>query len=552
MDLARILETNFTSGATAFRLVSADGVHVEPCNHRRLLCVEPDALRHLAREAFRDISFLLRTPQLEQWAAILDDPASSDNDRFVAAALLRNAAISAEGVLPLCQDTGTATVVACKGEAMFTGVDDALHLEVGIREAYAGCNLRFSQVAPRSMFEEQNTRSNLPAQIEVYAAPGRQYRFLFVAKGGGSSNKTLLFQETKALLNENTLAQFLREKVRALGVAACPPYHLGLVVGGTSPELNLKLLKLATAGALDHLPRAGDGAGQPYRDAAWEARLVEIAAGTGLGAQFGGRHLALDARVIRCARHAGSCPVSLGVSCSAHRNALAYIDEQGVFREQLDANPARFLPRALEVLDRRIGAPATARIALDRPRAEILAQLSRCPPGTLVLLSGPLVVARDAAHARFYELLQAGRPLPEYLARHPVYYAGPAPTPAGRVIGSFGPTTAQRMDVYLPEFMARGFSLVTLAKGPRAASVTAACREYGGFYLGTIGGAAALIGQEHVVRDEVLDYADLGMEAVRRIEVRDLPAFILVDDQGKQLTPCAALLAGCGRNPGPA
>lgn len=536
MNLDHLLAPNFEPGQTAFRLVTTEGVRRETCGGRTLLRVEPAALQQLAREALADINFLLRTKHLEQWAAMLDDPAASENDRFVAAALLKNAAIAAEGFLPSCQDTGTATVIGCKGEAVFTGADDAAVLEAGIRETYAGRNLRYSQAAPLSMFEEQNTRSNLPAQIELYAAPGDQYRFLFVAKGGGSSNKTMLFQETKALLNESSLTQFLREKVRALGVAACPPYHLGLVIGGTSPEMNLKLLKLATAGALEHLPRQADGKGGPFRDEAWEKRLVEIAAETGLGAQFGGRHLALDARVIRCARHAGSCPVSLGVSCSAHRNAFARISPDGVFLEQLDTNPGRFLPRALAVLEGRLGASATGRIQLDRPMPEILAQLARCSAGKLVLLSGPLIVARDAAHARFYELLKAGRPLPDYLARHPIYYAGPARTPNGRVIGSFGPTTAQRMDVYLPEFMARGLSMVTLAKGNRAPSVTAACREHRGFYLGTIGGAAALIAQENIVREEVLDYADLGMEAVRRIEVRDLPAFILVDDQGNQLT----------------
>ena len=536
MDLARILDTNFQPGRTTFRQVARDGVHVETCAGRNVVHVDPAALQRLAREALHDINFLLRTHQLEQWAGILDDPAASDNDRFVAAALLKNAAIAAEGILPTCQDTGTATVVACKGEEVATGADDAESLESGIREAYAGCNLRFSQVAPLSMFEERNTRSNLPAQIDIHAAKGSQYRFLFIAKGGGSSNKTALFQETKALLNEPSLTKFLREKIRALGVAACPPYHLGLIVGGTSPELNLKLLKLATAGALDHLPRSGDGSGFPYRDETWEARLVEIAAETGLGAQFGGRHLALDARVIRCARHAGSCPVSLGVSCSAHRNALAYINPDGIFLEQLDANPARFLHRALDVLQRRIGSAATGHIRLDRPMTEILGQLSRYRAGSLVLLSGPMIVARDVAHARFYQLLKSGGPVPEYLARHPIYYAGPAQTPAGHVIGSFGPTTAQRMDVYLPEFMARGLSLVTLAKGNRAPSVTTACRDHGGFYLGTIGGAAAMIAQEHVVRDEVVDYAELGMEAVRRIEVRDLPAFIIVDDQGNQAT----------------
>lgn len=535
MDLAGILNGSFETGRTTFRLIAREGVRVETRAGRSVLHIEPAALRRLAREAFRDISFLLRTHQLECWEAILDDPAAADNERFVAAALLKNAAIAAEGWLPMCQDTGTATVVACKGEGVVTGADDVQELEAGIREAYADSHLRFSQVAPLAMFEERNTGSNLPAQIDIHATAGSQYRFLFVAKGGGSSNKTALFQETKALLNEHSLTAFLREKVEALGVAACPPYHLGLVVGGSSPELNLKLLKLATAGALDHLPRTADGTGQPYRDEAWEARLVQIAAETGLGAQFGGRHLALDARVIRCARHAGSCPVSLGVSCSAHRNALAYVGPEGIFVEQLDSDPARFLPRALETLDRMTGSPAGHRIHLDRPMEEIRDQLSRCPVGAMVLLSGPLIVARDVAHARFYELLKTDQPLPEYLSRHPIYYAGPAETPPGHVIGSFGPTTAQRMDVYLPEFMARGLSLVTLAKGNRAPSVTAACQSHGGFYLGTIGGAAALIAREHIVESEVVDHADLGMEAVRRIEVRDLPAFLLIDDQGDHL-----------------
>jgi fumarate hydratase class I len=473
MELAKIFNQNFTSEKTAFRKIQCDGTRVESYNNRKVLRIEPKTLRLLASEAFRDINFLLRTSHLEGWAGVLENPAASANDRFVAATLLKNAALSAEGVLPLCQDTGTATVVAFKGESVFTGGDDAVELESGIRETYAGRNLRFSQTAPLSMFEERNTGNNLPAQIDIYSASGEEYQFLFVAKGGGSSNKTSLFQETKALLNEESFAQFLQEKVRALGVAACPPYHLGLVVGGTSPEFNLKMLKLATAGALDHLPEESDGGGTPYRDRLWERRLVEIAAETGLGAQFGGKYLAFTARVIRCARHGGSCPVSLGVSCSAHRNALAKISADGIFLEQFDGDPARFLPRAIETL-RQVEAASPAAIDLDQPMREVCQSLSHYASGTMVLLNGTMIVARDAAHARFYQLLKEGRPLPEYLLRHPIYYAGPAETPPGHVIGSFGPTTAQRMDGYLPDFMARGASFITLAKGNRSAAVTEA------------------------------------------------------------------------------
>ncbi len=533
MDLAHIFQKNF-AGKTAFRRIECDGVRRESCAGRNVLRIEPDVLRQLAREAFYDVSFFLRTSQLESWAGVLDDPAASANDRFVVAALLKNAALSAEGILPLCQDTGTATIVGFKGESVFTGGDDAAELAAGIRETYATRFLRFSQTAPLSMFEERNTGDNLPAQIDIYAASGDEYQFLFLAKGGGSSNKTSLFQETKALLNEESFTIFLREKIKALGVAACPPYHLGLVVGGTSPELNLKLLKLATAGALDHLPGDAEGSGEPYRDRTWERRLLEIAAQTGLGAQFGGKYLALSARVIRCARHGGSCPISLGVSCSAHRNALARINADGVFLEEFDHNPARFLPQALAVLQRAAGAAAAA-IDLDRPIGEVCRLLSHYRPGALVLLSGTMIVARDAAHARFNALLQEGRPLPEYLLRHPIYYAGPAETPPGHVIGSFGPTTAQRMDGYLAEFMARGASLITLAKGNRSATVTEACRAHGGFYLGTIGGAAALLAKENILASEVLDYPDLGMEAVRRIRVKNLPAFVIVDDKGNNL-----------------
>jgi fumarate hydratase, class I len=533
MNLANLFDKSFTSGKTAFRQIDG-GVRVVTHGNRNILHIEPQALRQLALEAFGDINFLLRTSHLEAWETMLDDPVASMNDRFVAATLLKNAALSAEGVLPLCQDTGTATVIAFKGESVFTGADDAIILEAGIKEAYTTRHLRFSQSAPLSMFEERNTGDNLPAQIDIYAVPGGEYQFLFVAKGGGSSNKTSLFQETKALLNEDSFTRFLKDKIKALGVAACPPYHLGLVVGGTSPEFNLKMLKLATAGALDNLPDEADGNGEPYRDRYWEKRLLEIAAETGLGAQFGGKYLAISARVIRCARHGGSCPVSLGVSCSAHRNALARITADGLFLEQFDRNPARFLPKALEVLQQTKGTAPVA-IDLDRPIRDVCRSLSRYTSGTMVLLSGTMIVARDAAHARFFQLIKEGRPLPDYLLHHPIYYAGPAETPPGYVIGSFGPTTAQRMDGYLPEFMAHEASLITLAKGNRSPIVTEACRTHGGFYLGTIGGAAALLAIENIVESEVLDYADLGMEAVRRIKVKNLPAFIIVDDKGNNL-----------------
>jgi fumarate hydratase class I len=534
MDLASLFGKNFTSANASFRRIDVEGISLESHGSRKILHIEPTVLRRLAAEAFCDINFLLRTHHLEGWAAALDDPSSSANDRYVCAALLKNAALAAEGILPLCQDTGTATVVGLKGESVFTGVDDAAELTCGIQETYATRNLRFSQFAPTSMFDERNSGDNLPAQIDLYATTGGEYQFLFVAKGGGSSNKTSLFQETKALLNEESFAKFLKEKVKALGVAACPPYHLGLVVGGTSPEFSLKMLKLATAGALDHLPEKAEGDGQPYRDRVWEQRLLEIAAETGLGAQFGGKYLALSARVIRCARHGGSCPVSLGVSCSAHRNAIARIGADGLFLEAFDKNPARFLPKALGILQQSEGTSSPS-IDLDRPMQEVCRTLSQYASGTLVLLDGTMIVARDAAHARFYQLLKENLPLPEYLKRHPIYYAGPAETPPGYVIGSFGPTTAQRMDGYLAEFMSHGASLITLAKGNRSAAVTEACRAHGGFYLGTIGGAAAILAKENIVQSEILYYPDLGMESVRRIRVKNLPAFIIVDDKGGNL-----------------
>ena len=533
MNLPALFKTNFDSGKFPLRRLDCRGISVENAGGRKILRIDPSVLSLLARESFQDVAFLLRTHHLESWAAILDDAEASPNDRFVAAVLLKNAALAAEGVLPLCQDTGTATIIGCKGELVYTGSDDFAALESGIRETYATRHLRFSQNAPLSMFEECNTGDNTPAQIDLFTGPGDEYQFLCVAKGGGSSNKTALFQETKALLNEEAFTQFLREKIKAIGVAACPPYFLGVVVGGTSPEYNLKMLKLATVGALDVLPQQPRG-NEPYRDVVWEQKLLEIAAETGLGAQFGGKYLALSARVIRCARHGGSCPVSLGVSCSAHRNIFSKITADGVFLEDLDRNPARFLPKALEML-KNSAVGETPVVDLDLPMNDICQTLSKLTIGTMVLVSGTMIVARDAAHARLHQLLKDGRPLPDYFLRHPIYYAGPAKTPPGHVIGSFGPTTAQRMDGYIAEFMSHGASRITLAKGNRSPVVTEACRTYGGFYLGTIGGAAALLAKENIVADEVIDYPDLGMEAVRRIRVEKMPAFILVDDKGHRL-----------------
>jgi len=557
VTLAQLLDPNFAPAAVRFRPVARGDLRAEGARSGARgggavapgtgpLGIEASVLRRLSFEAFRDVNFLFRTSHLEAWAAMLDDPAASDNDRFVAAALLANAAIAAEGVLPSCQDTGTATVIGLKGEGVVVGADDEAAITEGVREAYARCNLRFSQVAPVSLFDDRPTGTNLPAQIDLHAAAldgpgGREYRLLFVAKGGGSANKTAFSQENRTLLEDAAFEAFLRRRVAALGVAGCPPYHLAVVVGGTSAERNLEILKLATAGALDHLPDVASAAGRDvraepgamFRDRAWEARLLSIARRTGLGAQFGGAFLALDARIIRLPRHAASLPVSVGVSCSAHRNILARIDADGAWLEDLDREPARFLPRAAAVLERATG--GARRIDLGVPMREVLRQLSDLPPGTLVLLDGPMVVARDAAHARFARTLRDTGSLPGYLRDHVVYYAGPAQTPPGHVIGSFGPTTAQRMDPYVDAFMRAGASLVMLAKGNRSREVAAACRAYGGFSLGTIGGAAALIARNHVTRDEVIDFADLGMESVRLIEVRALPAFVVIDDRGAGL-----------------
>lgn len=495
---------------------------------REVLVVPPGALTRLAAEAFREIAFFYRPRHLRQVAAILEDPEASANDRTVATALLRNAVVSARGELPMCQDTGTATVIAWKGERVWTGGGDERALAAGVLETYRRENLRYSQVVATSMFEERNSGTNLPAQIDLYATDGDAYEFLFLAKGGGSANKTFLFQETKALLNRKALEAFVEQKMKAIGTAACPPYHLVFVIGGTSAEACLKTVKLATAGALDELPTSGDGTGRAFRDPELEARALEIARSIGIGAQFGGKYFALDVRVVRLPRHGASCPVGMGVSCSADRHAFARIDRNGLWLEELEHDPIRYLPEPLRTRRERDGVPIDLRL----PMSEILAELSKHPVGTPLLLSGPMLVARDAAHARWRERIEQGQLLPEYLLAHPIYYAGPAKAPPGRPSGSFGPTTAGRMDGYVELLQSRGASLVMLAKGNRSRIVAESCKRHGGFYLGSIGGPAALLASESIRKVEVLDYPDLGMEAVHRIEVENFPAFILVDDKG--------------------
>lgn len=516
---------------TKYRKLTSDHVQEVRCRGEKFLRVEPEALRLLAREAFSLVNFYFRTSHLENLAAILDDPEASKNDRFVAASLLKNAVISAEGLLPLCQDTGTANIIGYKGERVLTGAEDARYLSRGVFEAYTGLNLRASQNAPLSILEEKNTGNNLPAQVEIFSTGGSEYHFYFMAKGGGSSNKTALYQENKSLLrDEQTLLDFLREKIKAIGVAACPPYRLVVVIGGLSPEMNVKTVKLASAGFLDNLVTRPTGLPHGYRDLEWEKKVLRIARETGLGAQFGGVALAMEARVIRLPRHGGSLPVGLGVSCNADRNLKAKINRYGIFVEELDRNPARFLKKidALKLEE----APA---INLDQPIDSLVEELSRYPVGTRLRLSGTLIVARDMAHLRLKKMLDEGKPLPDYFKNHPVYYAGPARTPEGLRTGSFGPTSAQRMDNYVEEFMKAGASRVMLAKGNRSDKVAEACRKYRGFYLGTIGGAAALVAREHIVSSELVDFADLGMEAIRKIVVRDLPAFIIFDSRGNKL-----------------
>ena len=511
---------------TPYRLLTTEGISVVSGAGRDFLQVSGDALSLLAKTAMRDIAHLLRPAHLAQLRRILDDPESSPNDRFVALDLLKNANIAAGGVLPMCQDTGTAIVMGKRGMSVLTDGHDEEHLSRGIYDAYTTLNLRYSQLAPLTMWEEKNTGNNLPAQIELYASAYDCYEFLFMAKGGGSANKSYLYQETKAVLNQAAMMRFLEEKIRSLGTAACPPYHLAIVVGGTSAEFALKTAKYASAKYLDNLPTSGSPTGQGFRDLDLELQVHELTARLGIGAQFGGKYFCHDVRVVRLPRHGASCPVAIAVSCSADRQARGRIDARGVWLEQLETDPAHYLPEVEEI------AGDVVQIDLSRPMAEIRSVLSTLPVKTRLSLTGPLVVARDIAHAKIAELLEAGQPMPSYLKDMAVYYAGPAKTPKGMASGSFGPTTAGRMDSYVDRFQAAGGSLVMLAKGNRSKQVTDACQKHGGFYLGSIGGAAARLAQDCIKKVEVLEYPELGMEAVWRIEVEDFPAFVVVDDKG--------------------
>ncbi len=513
---------------TDYRLISTEGISTFSTSEGTFLKVEPSAITTLTEHAMRDIAHLLRASHLQQLANILADPEASDNDRFVALDLLKNASIAAGGVLPMCQDTGTAIVKAKKGQFVFTGGADDEAISRGIYNTYQTSNLRYSQLAPLSMFEEVNTDNNLPAEIKISAVSGNEYKFLFIAKGGGSANKSYLFQETKALLNEKTLLPWLFEKMKTLGTAACPPYHLAVVIGGTSAEFAVETAKLASTKYLDSLPTSGSATGHAFRDIELEAKVLQLAQQTGIGAQFGGKYFCHDVRVIRLPRHGASCPVAMAVSCSADRQALGKITEKGIFLEVLETDPARFLP---DVTEDQLTSEVVS-IDLNKPMAEIRDTLSQYPVKTRVMLTGPMVVARDIAHAKLKERLDSGKGLPQYMKDHCVYYAGPAKTPEGFASGSFGPTTAGRMDSYVGEFQAAGGSFVMLAKGNRSRQVTDACKTYGGFYLGSIGGPAARLAQDCITKVEVLEYAELGMEAVWKIEVQNFPAFIVVDDKG--------------------
>ena len=495
---------------------------------KSVLKVTPEGLTILANTAMRDVSFLLRPDHNEQVAKILSDPDASDNDRGVAMAFLRNAEIAANFELPLCQDTGTATVIGKKGQQVWTGCNDAEMISKGVFKTYTEENLRYSQTVALDMYKEKNTGTNLPAQIDLYAEEGDAYKFLFIAKGGGSANKTMLYQETKALLNPEKLESFLIQKMKTIGTAACPPYHLAFVIGGTSADACMKTVKLATARYLDELPTEGNEHGQAFRDVALEAKLLEAAQKLGIGAQFGGKYFAHDVRVIRLPRHGASCPVGMAVSCSADRNIKAKITKDGLFIEQLDRNPGRLIPEKYKTGKHSNG----TKINLDRPMAEVLADLSKLEVGSPLLLEGTIVVGRDIAHAKFKEILDSGKPLPDYLKKHPIYYAGPAKTPEGKPSGSFGPTTAGRMDSYVGLLQENGGSMVMIAKGNRSQQVTDACAKNGGFYLGSIGGPAAILAEENIKKVECIDFPELGMEAVWKIEVVDFPAFILVDDKG--------------------
>jgi fumarate hydratase class I len=511
---------------TPYRLLTKDGVSTFEVKGKRFVSVERDVLSMLTSTAMRDIAHLLRSSHLQQLRNILDDKEASDNDRFVALELLKNANIAAGGILPGCQDTGTAIVMGKKGQYVFTGGGDEEAIAKGVFDTYQTANLRYSQLAPLTMFDEKNTGNNLPAQIELYATDDDEYHFMFMAKGGGSANKSLLFQETKALLNEKSLTSFFEQNLKKLGTAACPPYHLAVVIGGFSAEYTLKTAKLASARWLDTLPTTGNNLGRAFRDLEWEQKILKLAQKTGIGAQFGGKYFCHDVRVIRLPRHGASCPVAMAVSCSADRQAFAKITHEGVFLEELERDPARFLPDYTDL------GGDVVKIDLSRPMSEIRQTLSKYPVTTRLSLTGPLVVARDIAHAKIKERLDRGEGLPQYLKDHAVYYAGPAKTPEGYASGSFGPTTAGRMDAYVDEFQKNGGSFVMLAKGNRSPAVTHACKQYGGFYLGSIGGPAAILAKNNIKKVEVLEYPELGMEAVWKIDVVDFPAFIVVDDKG--------------------
>ena len=522
-------ETVYQTGKdqTKYRLISKDGVRVENWNGKEILVVEPSALEKLAEEAFVDTSHLLRSAHLEKLERILKDPESSQNDIFVAMDLLKNAIIAAQMEFPSCQDTGTAIVIGKKGQNVFTGAHDQEALSKGIFNTYQKKNLRFSQLAPLSFFEEKNTGTNLPAQIDLYADTGSEYKFLFLAKGGGSANKSYLHQKTKAVLNPKSFEKFVREALNSLGTAACPPYHLALVVGGTSAEENLKMVKYASAGYLDELPTSGSEGGRAFRDLELEKQVEQWARETGIGAQFGGKYFLHDARVIRLPRHGASCPVGIGVSCSADRNIKGKITKDGIFLEELERHPEQYLPTNFKDQSAEV-----VRIDLNQPMSETLKKLSQLKVSSRVMLTGPMIVARDIAHAKLKEKLDNGQGVPDYFKQFAVYYAGPAKTPTGHPSGSFGPTTSERMDPYVGDFQAQGASMVMLGKGNRNPSVTEACGKYGGFYLGSIGGPAARLGKDCITKVEVLDFPELGMEAIWKIEVKDFPAFVIIDDKG--------------------
>ena len=511
---------------TRYRRLTGDYLQTDTFDGRPIIRVDAHGLETLAEAAFTDVAFLYRTAHLKQLARIVNDPESSDNDRFVAEEMLKNAVISAERVFPMCQDTGTAIIIGKKGQGVWTGVNDEAALAKGVFNAYTQNFLRYSQLAPLSMYEETNTGCNLPAQIELYATGGGIYEFLFIAKGGGSANKTFLFQENRSVLDPPVLETFLTKKMKAIGTAGCPPYHLAVVIGGTSAEAVLKTVKLLSAGYLDGLPTSGNALGHAFRDPELEGRLLEISRTIGIGAQFGGKYFCHDARVVRMPRHGASCPIGIGISCSADRHIRGKITADGIFLEQLDENPSRFLP------DSAISAATGVRINLNRPMDKIREELSRYPVATRLLLDGDIIVARDIAHAQLYERLKKEGDLPAYFKEHIIYYAGPAKTPEGHASGSFGPTTAGRMDSYVAEFQKHGGSMVMLAKGNRSRKVTEACKAYGGFYLGSIGGPAARLGRDCITRSEVLAYPELGMEAIYKITVKDFPAFIMIDDKG--------------------